>query len=663
MISRFKEEVRWRKLLVSTEHEFREGELFAGRYRLVRRLGRGGMGAVYLVEDSMLGGEQVALKLLHADLCRNEKHTQRFLREVRLTRKVTHPGVVRTFDVGNQDGRLFFTMEFAEGRTLKERLLEGPIDPMQVARILREICKGLYAIHGAEIVHRDLKPGNVIMTPDGFMKITDFGIAKPGSSDLTSHNEVIGSIPYMAPEVWVGRDVGTQADIYALGIMAYEMLVGFVPFEGDAPAELMCKHLETKPIPPRELSSLVPEWLNDLVLCMLEKDQALRPQGAEAVVKIINFHLDGQGELPPAPVKSKPQRAGYEVHNSDTGPNLLGADLLAAPAPTLDEVMSDEGRIKLGVVRQRNLLRHDTVTLDEIGSVEAESAVSPVGQAVRTVVLLLFAVAVLVLGFYQLGPYVARKWTETAEDGSFISVASVLLGVGFAYSLFLMLPMLVLCSFRRSTSAALRGWIKSALVFLGIASVIYGVNLFRVEARSYELNLAYDRGRFFSTAEATLSNMVEAAMLLPAGTAYRPAIKFRYPVLIETRTPTLPERLPYYTLLMSYVLCFVRLSERWLFRQRRRRLAYTLVGFACIGLIPLGVELLVSVWFSSYLELYSLKNYSLSFGPLLHRFDEVSLTFSMVNWLIAVATLTFVMPLVIKRSQRVEENAADFKGH
>lgn len=660
IISRFIEEERWRNFLSNLEHGLREGDLFAGRYRLLRRLGRGGMGAVYLVEDSMLGGEQVALKLLHEELCKNEKHTQRFLREVRLTRKVTHPSVVRTFDAGNHDGRLFFTMEYAQGQTLKEQLLGGPIEPAQVAKIIREICKGLYAIHAAEIVHRDLKPGNVIMTPDGFIKITDFGIAKPGSSDLTSHNEVIGSIPYMAPEVWVGRGVGTQADIYSLGIVAYEMLVGTVPFEGDSPAELMCKHLESKPIPLTELSAVIPNWLADLVLRMLEKEPSDRPQGAEEIVQVINFHLEGQGELPAPPVPKKAQRAGYQIAPPDSSLRPVGPDLLAEPPPTLDEVMSDTGRVKLGVVRQRNLIHCDTRDFDAEEAGVSKDNFSPLGQAFRTSVLLLFSGAVLILGFAQLSPYLTQKWSESIEGGSFASVALVLGGVGFAYSLFLMLPMLVLCSFRRSTSAALRGWVKSALVYLVIAAVIFGINLFRVEARSYELNLAYDKGRFFSTAEATLSNMVEAALLIPSGTAYRPAIKFRYPVLIETRTPTLLERLPYYILLFSYMACFIRLSERWLFRQKKRRAVFTLVGFTCIGLLPVGAELLLSALFSSFLELYSIKNYSVSFGPLLHRFDEVSLTFAMLNWLIVVVTLTFVMPLVISRAKRIEAERADY---
>jgi serine/threonine-protein kinase len=144
--------------------------------------------------------------------------------------KVTHPNIVRTFDAGSSHGTFFFTMEYAQGITLREKLKAGRIAPYEVAEILAAICDGLSAIHQAEIIHRDLKPGNIIITPEQEVKITDFGVARPGVSDLTGHNEVVGSIAYMPPEVWLNKNVTNLADIYSLGILAYEMLVGEVPF-------------------------------------------------------------------------------------------------------------------------------------------------------------------------------------------------------------------------------------------------------------------------------------------------------------------------------------------------------------------------------------------------------------------------------------------------
>lgn len=258
-----------------------DGTLFAGRYRPVRLLGRGGMGEVYLVEDSMLDGEQVALKLLKKDYLEDKKYISRFLREVKLARQITHPCVVRTYDVGEADGNFYLTMEYVDGESVKDILQrDGAFHYRDVCKMLTPLCEGLHEIHRNQIVHRDLKPGNIMLSSKFEVKITDFGIARPGTSELTHHDEIVGSTHYLAPEIWLGKELSSATDIYALGVVLYEMLTGCTPFEADNPAELMWKHLEVTPPPPSSLMETVPPWMDELVLALMSKDHDSRPCNA-----------------------------------------------------------------------------------------------------------------------------------------------------------------------------------------------------------------------------------------------------------------------------------------------------------------------------------------------------------------------------------------------
>ncbi len=270
---------------LGTISELETGATFADRYALERLLGSGGMGKVYLVSDSMLPGEKVALKVLNLELGSQDALIQRFLREVQLTRRVTHRNVVRTFDVGNSAGRLYFTMEVIEGQTLRELVGGQPLPIEEALRFLQQLCYGLAAIHHHDIVHRDLKSSNVIATPDGILKITDFGVARPGASELTGSDELLGSATHIAPETWKSGEATHLSDIYALGVIAYEMVTGILPFDGRTPHELMFKHLKLAPVPPVEINPEVPRWLDSLIIRMLDKDPSMRPASAEAVVR------------------------------------------------------------------------------------------------------------------------------------------------------------------------------------------------------------------------------------------------------------------------------------------------------------------------------------------------------------------------------------------
>jgi serine/threonine protein kinase len=279
--------------IVSSDSMFlKKGELFAERYRPVRLLGKGGMGEVYLVQDSMLDDEEVALKLLKKDFITDEKHIARFLREVKLARQVTHPSVVRTYDVGDRDGILYLTMEYVVGESIKDAMKrEGNFSYETVARLLIPLCEGLSAIHSHDIIHRDLKPANILITNNDLVKITDFGIARPGASDLTHHDEIVGSTHYLAPEIWLGKELSSATDIYALGVVAYEMLTGCPTFDAENPAELMWKHLDVQPLPPSDLEPSVALWMDELVLSLLTKDVDQRPCNAMEIASYLERAL------------------------------------------------------------------------------------------------------------------------------------------------------------------------------------------------------------------------------------------------------------------------------------------------------------------------------------------------------------------------------------
>ncbi len=260
----------------STAVRINVGDTFADRYLIEAFLGRGGMGEVFRVRDTLLRGQILALKILHADL--NEpRHTERFLREVQLTRSVNHPHVVRTFDFGAVGSSLYFTMELCEGRSLRDRMRSGALGLHEALTLLDQTARGMQAIHEAGIVHRDLKPENIILTAENRAKIADFGVASPGTSSITESAELIGSAAYLAPEVWRSQEATTASDIYSFGVMLYEMLAGCLPFQGTTAVQMMYFHLAEEPADLGKFLSKHPKAVGDLVAAMLAKSPQDRP--------------------------------------------------------------------------------------------------------------------------------------------------------------------------------------------------------------------------------------------------------------------------------------------------------------------------------------------------------------------------------------------------
>jgi serine/threonine-protein kinase len=255
--------------------------LFDGRYRIVRKLGSGGMADVYLAEDEELG-RRIAIKILNDRHANDEQFVERFRREAKNAAGLSHPNIVSIYDRGEAEGTYYIAMEYLDGRSLKELVVaRGPLPISDAIDATRQVLAALRFAHRKGVVHRDIKPHNVMADADGRLKVTDFGIARAGVSQMTEAGSIIGTAQYLSPEQARGSAVDQRSDLYSVGIVLYEMLTGKTPFTGETPVEIAMKHLSDPPRPPSlERPDISPD-LDMVVLRALAKSPEDRFQTAE----------------------------------------------------------------------------------------------------------------------------------------------------------------------------------------------------------------------------------------------------------------------------------------------------------------------------------------------------------------------------------------------
>lgn len=271
-----------------------EDTVFNGRYKIIEKVGGGGMADVYKAEDLVLG-RTVALKILHKQYASDEGFLERFRREARAAAKLSHPNVVSIFDVGEENGVHFIVMEFVKGMTLKKLIQkDAPLSTEKVVHIAMQIAKAMEFAHEHEIIHRDIKPQNVIITDDGEIKVTDFGIARAGAtSTMTRTGAVMGTAHYISPEQAQGSIVGPTTDVYSLGVVMYEMATGELPFRGENPVSVALKHINDTPMPPRSVFGDIPVSLEAVIMKSMAKNPNDRYRSAEAVREDLKRVIEG----------------------------------------------------------------------------------------------------------------------------------------------------------------------------------------------------------------------------------------------------------------------------------------------------------------------------------------------------------------------------------
>jgi eukaryotic-like serine/threonine-protein kinase len=307
------------------------------RYRVLSRVGSGGMADVYLAEDELLG-RQVAVKLLHHHFAEDHEFVERFRKEASSAAALSHPNIVAIFDRGEWQGTYYIAMEYVAGRSLKTIVREqGALDPALAIDITSQILHAARFAHRHGVIHRDLKPHNVLLDEDGRARVTDFGIARAGASDMTLTGSIMGTAQYLSPEQAQGHAVGATSDLYSVGVILYELLTGVVPFQGETAVAIAFKQVAAEPRPASMVNPAVPAGLDGIVLRALAKDPARRFRDADEFL----VALARERQALPAPAAAAVLVGGPPLGAGPIGPAAVAhpppGPLLLPPAGPQDE--------------------------------------------------------------------------------------------------------------------------------------------------------------------------------------------------------------------------------------------------------------------------------------------------------------------------------------
>ena len=422
------------------------GTVIDGRYEVLSRIGTGGMADVYLARDQLLG-RQVAVKLLHHRFAEDQEFVERFRREASSAAGLSHPNVVAIFDRGEWDGTYYIAMEYLPGRSLKAVVRErGPLEPVAAIDIVIQILQAARFAHRRGVIHRDLKPHNVILDEEGRAKVTDFGIARAGASDMTLTGSIMGTAQYLSPEQAQGHAVSAASDIYAVGIVLYELLTGTVPFDGETAVTIALKQVSAAPVPPSAVVShapthppgaaftpppdaawggastpapvraAIPPELDAVVLRALAKDPAERFADADAFIAALQHvrrSLPGAGDHPAA-----------APHGN--GPVAPAAATALLPAPVAEELAQEEDPVQAARRRRRRWWIAGGVLLALIAAGVALALLLPGAKRQVTVPNVVGRTATLAtteLKAADLVPVPSQAPSSTIEAGAVISVS------------------------------------------------------------------------------------------------------------------------------------------------------------------------------------------------------------------------------------------------
>jgi serine/threonine protein kinase/Tfp pilus assembly protein PilF len=361
------------------------GEVLAGRYEILQLLGEGGMGAVYKAQDRELN-RPVALKLIRPELAANPSIVARFKQELLLSQQVTHKNVIRIYDLGDSDGVKFITMEFVEGQDLRELIVKKKkFSPDEAVEIVKQVCRALEAAHGVGVIHRDLKPQNIMRDKTGRILVMDFGMARTVEGDgMTQTGALVGTMEYMSPEQALGKDLDQRSDLFAVGLILYELLTGKMPFKAESALASLIKRNQERAIPVSDHDGTIPRPVSDIVSKCLERDPGQRYQSASAMLEDLD---DWRGNRAAASLRFQPavEPWGRTVH----WPLLIGIAtvlVLAIAGYVFGTLFSSSGKqaasgpaLSLAILPFRNASGDQG--LSWLGSSVAETLSTDVGQS------------------------------------------------------------------------------------------------------------------------------------------------------------------------------------------------------------------------------------------------------------------------------------------